>query len=166
MTDYLQERYERGISGNYNRGDPSGEFSAIPMPVTAAACRLDGILPKSSCFPQNPSFFSHPTPDVLRAAVPVRAREVLSCRLSYIIRTLKPYTFSTRLPPASPTSTMRFCYCLFSFTRARDYLGPSVICFYRHVRTNERFNFTRVKNKKKKRGQKNTKRFFFNYILC
>lgn len=38
VTDYLLERYERGISGNYNRGDPSGEFLAIPMPATAAAC--------------------------------------------------------------------------------------------------------------------------------
>lgn len=44
VTDYLLERYERGISGNYNRGewwDPSGEFSAIPM--SAARGRTIGI---------------------------------------------------------------------------------------------------------------------------
>jgi len=121
---------------------------------------LDGILPKSSCFPQNPSFFHHPTPTSYTPFL--RARAVL---LAFPIRTPKPYFFHSNHPPSqhswAPTSALRFCYCLFNFTWARDYLGPSVICFYRHVRTNERFNFTQVTKKEQEKNKIVTKWFFF-----
>lgn len=127
VTDYLLERYERGIFGNYNHGDPSGEFSAIPMPATAAASGRRGIaavLCSSTEYYRNPLVFHRtlrffPTtshPDVLQAA---HAHVPLG--FSHTYAPLNPIYFlhSDRLPAP------RFCYCLFSFTRARDYLaGP------------------------------------------
>lgn len=70
MTDYLLERYERGISGNYNRGDPSGEFSAIPIAATVACGRRGIVVLRCSTeYYQNPlvfyrtlRFFPHSTP--------------------------------------------------------------------------------------------------------
>jgi len=109
VTDYLLERYERGISGNYNRGDPSGEFSAIPMPATAAACGRRGIaavLCSSTEYYRNPlvfhrtlRFFSHPLPP----RSPSRRRSCAHARVppgfSHIYAPLNPILSPLR-PPA------------------------------------------------------------------
>lgn len=171
VTDYLLERYERGISGNYNHGDPSGEFSAIPMPATAAACGRRGIaavLCSSTEYYRNPlvfhrtlRFFSPPRPAPTSFA-PMNLRAgARSYWLFPYIRTPKPYTFST--PTTHPPSAAFLLLPIQFYAGTRLPWAVSVICFYRHVRTNERFNFTRVKKKMKKAG-KNEMIFFQLYI--
>lgn len=155
----------RGIFGYSDAGDGGGVCGRQGIVVLCSAARrniTEILLFSTEPFVFFPATSHHPK----FFEPPFLCAHARGPRLAFPILYTHPktlYFLHSPLPPTSPTPELYFCYCLFSFTRARDYLGPSVICFYRHVRTNERFNFTRVKNNEKK--QKKTKRFFFNYIV-
>jgi len=120
----------RGIFGYSDAGDGGGERTARD---SRGALQLDGILPKSSCFPQNPSFFSHHFPP-RRPSSRARAR---SSWLFPYIRTPKPYILSPLQPPAR-AAFLLLPIQFYAGTRL-PCRAVSVICFYRHVRTNEWF---------------------------
>lgn len=144
VTDYLLERYEKGISGNYKRwrrGPGNFRRSLCASARTSRTTMAMTGCPASAQYYRNPLVFHRPFYTFFfRPLHHYHAR----------VPAPPPYRtpgFPTKVSPSERLSlipTLCFYCCLFSITQARDYL-QSVICFYRHVRTNERFNFTRIK---------------------
>lgn len=158
--DFWKLQPRRPVRGIFGYSDAGDGAACGRRGIVAVLCSSTEYYRNPLVFHRTLRFFSPPRPAPTSIALPILRAGARSYWLFPYIRTPKPYTFST--PTTHPPCAAFLLLPIQFYAGTRLPWAVSVICFYRHVRTNERFNFTLVKKKWKR--QKKTKWSFFNYI--